>query len=73
MAVKIRLMRVGKKKQPSYRVVVHDHFWGWIYEPIARIVERIARLIGLLQQGRITQYLLYSFVTLLALLVLVRR
>ena len=24
MAVKIRLMRVGKKKQPSYRVVVAD-------------------------------------------------
>ena len=24
MAVKIRLMRVGKKKQPSYRVVVSD-------------------------------------------------
>ena len=24
MAVKIRLMRVGKKKQPSYRVVVTD-------------------------------------------------
>ena len=24
MAVKIRLMRVGKKKQPTYRVVVAD-------------------------------------------------
>jgi small subunit ribosomal protein S16 len=24
LAVKIRLMRVGKKKQPSYRVVVTD-------------------------------------------------
>ena len=24
MAVKIRLMRVGKKKQPTYRVVVSD-------------------------------------------------
>jgi len=59
--------------EPSYRVVVHDHFWGWIYEPIARIVDRLARLIGLLQQGRITQYLLYSFITLLAVLVLVRR
>jgi len=25
-------------REPSYRVVVHDHFWGWIYEPMARII-----------------------------------
>ena len=39
MAVKIRLMRVGKKKQPSYRVVVAD-----ARSPRdGRIIERIGR------------------------------
>jgi formate hydrogenlyase subunit 3/multisubunit Na+/H+ antiporter MnhD subunit len=60
-------------EKPVYRVHVDDHFWGWLYRPAAAIVERIARLIGLLQQGRITQYLLYSFLTLLALLLFVRQ
>jgi len=59
--------------QPRYRVSVEDHFWHWLYLPIAAVVMRIARLIGLLQQGRISIYLMYSFVTLLALLLLVRR
>jgi hypothetical protein len=59
--------------QPRYRVSVEDHFWHWLYLPIAALVMRVARLIGLLQQGRISIYLMYSFVTLLALLVLVRR
>ena len=58
--------------EPSYRVTIEDHLWRWLYWPLAALVERIARLIGVLQQGRITQYLLYSFVTLLALLLLVR-
>ena len=40
--------------------------------PIARIVEHGTRLIAFLQQGRIAIYLLYSFVTLLTLLVLTR-
>ena len=59
--------------QPAYRLVVTDHFWHWLYVPIARIVEKTSRLVGLLQQGRITTYLLYSFVTLLVMLVLVFR
>ncbi len=59
--------------QPRYRVTVGDHFWYWLYLPIAAAVERIARLIGLLQQGRIAVYLLYSFLTLIAVLVWVKR
>ena len=60
-------------EKPVYSVKVDDHFWRWLYQPVAAVVERTARLIGLLQQGRITQYLLYSFLTLLALLLFVRR
>jgi hypothetical protein len=33
----------------------------------------VARLVGLLQQGRIAVYLLFSFVTLIALLVVVQQ
>jgi formate hydrogenlyase subunit 3/multisubunit Na+/H+ antiporter MnhD subunit len=59
--------------QPHYQVVVGDHFWHWIYLPLARLVERLSRLIGRLQQGRISVYLLYSFLTLIAVLMVVKR
>ena len=60
-------------KQPSYRLVASDHFWHWLYLPIARVTEAASRIVGLLQQGRIATYLMYSFVTLLVMLVLVFR
>ncbi|WP_247869727.1 hydrogenase 4 subunit B [Herbaspirillum sp. ST 5-3] len=60
-------------KAPRYRVTVEDPFWQMIYRPIARLTERVARLVGLLQQGRIAVYLLYSFLTLLLMLLLVTR
>lgn len=59
--------------EPVYCVRVGDYFWRWLYLPVAAGVERLARLVGLLQQGRITVYLLYSFLTLIAVLLLVRR
>jgi len=58
---------------PHYRVVVEDHIWHWLYLPIGALVAAVARLVGLLQQGRIAIYLLYSFVTLIALLMVVTR
>ena len=58
--------------EPRYFVKAEDHFWYWLYLPSARLAERAARLIGLLQQGRISVYLVYSFLTLLALLFFVR-
>ena len=58
--------------QPRYRSLVEDPFWYWLYLPIARIADHGTRLIAFLQQGRIALYLLYSFITLLTLLVLTR-
>lgn len=58
---------------PRYRVVVEDPLWHWLYLPVAAVVERLSRLIGLLQQGRIAVYLLYSFVTLIILLLVVKQ
>jgi formate hydrogenlyase subunit 3/multisubunit Na+/H+ antiporter MnhD subunit len=60
-------------REPVYRVVVGDHFWHWLYQPVAGAVERMSRWIGQLQQGRIAVYLLYSFVTLVGVLVVVTR
>ena len=57
--------------RPHYRVVVLDHFWRWLYLPLNDLVQMLARWVGLLQQGRIAVYLMYSFVTLLATLVMV--
>jgi formate hydrogenlyase subunit 3/multisubunit Na+/H+ antiporter MnhD subunit len=59
--------------KPRYRVVVEDHFWRWLYLPMVAAANRIARLVGMLQQGRISVYLLYSFVTLIATLLVVKR
>ncbi|MCG3169542.1 MAG: Hydrogenase-4 component B [Pseudomonadales bacterium] len=56
---------------PQYRVTVEDRFWSLLYLPLARLVTRAARLVGGIQQGRIAVYLLYSFLTLLVLLVIV--
>ncbi len=58
---------------PRYRVVLGDHFWHWLYLPVASLIDRTSRLIGRLQQGRIALYLLCSFVTLIAVLVVVTR
>jgi hydrogenase-4 component B len=60
-------------RAPVYRLIATDYFWHWVYNPIARVVEATSRLVGRLQQGRISTYLLYSFVTLLVMLVLVFR
>ena len=59
--------------QPRYAVEVGDHFWHWLYLPLARLVESTARAIGTLQRGRIALYLLYSFATVIAVLIWVTR
>jgi hypothetical protein len=57
---------------PRYAVEVGDHLWHWLYLPLARGADVLARLIGKIQQGRISVYLTYSFFTLLALLFFIR-
>ena len=60
------------RREAPYQVDASDPWWHWIYVPVARAAELAARFVGLIQQGRISVYLTYSFVTLLALLFLVR-
>ena len=53
-------------------MIAEDHFWYWLYLPLARGTDVVARIVGFIQQGRISVYLTYSFFTLLALLFFVR-
>ena len=57
---------------PRYVLKIEDRHWYWLYLPVARAAEFVSSKIALLQQGRISIYLLYSFLTLIALLVFVR-
>ncbi|MNL78372.1 hydrogenase 4 subunit B [compost metagenome] len=60
-------------ERPAYAVKVEDPLWHWLYLPVARLVEKASKLVGMLQQGRIAVYLMYSFATLIVLLLLVKR
>jgi hydrogenase-4 component B len=57
---------------PKYSIKVEDRHWYWLYLPVAHLVEFVSTKVGLLQRGRISTYLLYSFLTLIGLLVFVR-
>jgi formate hydrogenlyase subunit 3/multisubunit Na+/H+ antiporter MnhD subunit len=59
-------------EKPSYFAKADDHFWYWLYVPIIRSADFLGRVVGKIQQGRISVYLTYSFFTLLVLLLLVR-
>ncbi len=59
-------------EHPRYRVTADDPLWHWLYLPIAAATARLARLVGLLQQGRIAVYLMYSFATLIVMLMVAR-
>jgi hydrogenase-4 component B len=61
-----------RDRTPRYRETVEDRLWYWLYLPVARAVERVTTLVTVLQRGRISVYLSYSFVTLLVLLFFVR-
>ncbi len=61
-----------RDRAPIYTVKVEDHFWYWLYLPIARLAGGISALIARVQGGRIAVYLMYSFVTLILLLLVAR-
>ncbi|BCB95683.1 hydrogenase 4 subunit B [Dissulfurispira thermophila] len=59
-------------KKLHYELKVRDRFWNWIYKPIADVSFWCSRKVGMLQQGRIQAYLIYSFVTIILLLFFTR-
>jgi len=53
---------------PKYRLEIGDRIWRALYLPLGVLVRLVADKVAWLQQGRIANYLLYSFVTLVVLL-----
>lgn len=58
-------------RAPVYAVRIEDPLWNRLYRPLGRLVLWLADLVSTLQRGRVSSYLLYSFLTLIALLILV--
>lgn len=58
-------------RKPHYSGRTDDRLWYWLYEPIGRLVAALSARVAILQHGRIHIYLIYSFVTLLFLLIFV--
>lgn len=59
-------------KRLNYHLRVRDRFWGWFYKPVADASFWVSRNFGRLQQGHIQAYLIYSFVTIIVLLLFFR-
>jgi formate hydrogenlyase subunit 3/multisubunit Na+/H+ antiporter MnhD subunit len=57
---------------PHYQSETQDRLWNLFYVPIKVLNDKIGNQVGKLQHGRIHVYLLYSFITLLALLAFVQ-
>jgi hydrogenase-4 component B len=57
-------------RAPKYRLEIGDRIWRALYQPLGALVGQVADKVAWLQQGRIANYLLYSFVTLVVLLAL---
>ncbi len=55
-----------------YHLRIRDRFWIWMYQPVIDASFWLSRRIGRMQQGRIQIYLIYSFVTILVLLIFSR-
>ncbi len=53
----------------QYHLRVRDRFWMWFYQPVVDASFWLSRRIGRMQQGKIQIYLIYSFVTILVLLI----
>ena len=67
-----RRMPAPDDPAPRFFLKIEDRHWVLLYLPVARLTAFVSSKIGLLQRGRISIYLLYSFFTLIGLLVFVR-
>ena len=54
--------------QPVYRLEVRDPFWASLYDPIASALFFVSEIVEKIRNRRISQYLLYSVLTLILLL-----
>ncbi|MFQ5480893.1 MAG: hydrogenase 4 subunit B [Thermodesulfobacteriota bacterium] len=55
-----------------YHLRIRDRVWGFLYKPLIKAAFGTSRWLGKLQHGRIQVYLLYSFLTIIVLMVFLR-
>jgi formate hydrogenlyase subunit 3/multisubunit Na+/H+ antiporter MnhD subunit len=60
------------ERAPHYHGATVDRLWTLLYTPVGRLVGWLSEQAGRLQHGRIQWYLVYSFATLIFLLVFTR-
>ena len=58
--------------RPVYRSRIEDRIWYWLYVPVMKAAEWLSSLVGIVHHGRIHLYLIYSFATLLVLLLVIQ-
>jgi formate hydrogenlyase subunit 3/multisubunit Na+/H+ antiporter MnhD subunit len=58
--------------QPVYSSKIEDRLWYVLYLPIIKAAQTLSAFAGVLQHGRMHLYLIYSFATLLLLLLLIQ-
>lgn len=63
---------LGHAAYQRYALIAQDIVEHWLYAPIGRLVLMVAQRVGVLQTGHLRHYLLYSFLTLVLLLWLLR-
>ncbi len=61
-----------EEKDPVFELTVEDPHWFYLYRPILHLFFRLASLAEKVRTGKISVYLIYSFITLLLLLTLLR-
>ncbi len=66
-----RRLPAADDPEPRFQLHIEDRHWYWLYQPLAALAESVSAHIARIQHGRISIYLLYSFLTLVVLLALV--
>lgn len=66
------IFQIRERVGLNYFLRIRDRVWMLMYQPIINISYWLSRQVGRLQQGRVNDYLIYSFVTILFLLTFLR-
>ena len=66
------VFQIKERVSLNYLLRVRDRVWLLAYQPIIDLSYWVSRQVGRLQQGRVNDYLIYSFVTIIFLLTFLR-
>ncbi|MBU2791301.1 hydrogenase 4 subunit B, partial [Acidithiobacillus caldus] len=69
---RLQTREIPEKRAPEWFVHFQDPFWHGLYLPIQKTALLLSKQSLRLQQGKITIYLLYAFITLIVLLAVIQ-